>query len=151
MVILVTLGMLFLFNRIFSHTPWNNSNIGNTGNFAYFIDFFHIHPGISVILVTLGILIHSINPFKQTPWNNGNIGNIGNSDLFSIDFFILTLEVNLDKICPSKGNTSLPSLKCPKVLAGHASGCWPSVLGAGVPCISQCFLLQISAMLSRIL
>ena len=25
------------------------------------------------------------------------------------------------------------SLKCPKMLAGHASGCWLSALGAGVP------------------
>ena len=24
-------------------------------------------------------------------------------------------------------------LKCPQVLAGHASGCWLSALGAGVP------------------
>ena len=26
-----------------------------------------------------------------------------------------------------------PSLKCPYMLAGHASGCWISALGAGVP------------------
>ena len=64
-----------MFNRFVSHTPWNNSNIGNIGIFDFFIDFFQIHPGISVILVTLGILIHSIDPFKQTHWNNGNIGN----------------------------------------------------------------------------
>ena len=34
---------------------------------------------------------------------------------------------------PDNNFLTITPLKCPYVLAGHASGCWPSALGAGVP------------------